>query len=207
MAGELDFSAVTLDDLKLGFGMGAGNAYFYGHAAGDIKAMSVAAGVFFGKTTDGEVLKNADPDIGSVITATPQIPATGAIVYAEGSMSLMPMIGIPPSCLLDLRLGGGNGYFVFVEGNTITGGFKIVMTASGELLCLVDVSGGFGAVLSGSAKKGESSPIELENISGKAWATLEGEIGYDPFSYSFDKSVGISLKIDGGGSIKWNVDY
>jgi len=206
--GSIDLSAIRVDNLKLGVGMGPDDAYFYGRAGGKIASMPVAAGVFFGKTSDIEILKNADRDIAGVLTQMSlATPITGGLVYGEGQVSLMPMIGIPPSCLLDLRLGGGQGYFVFVDSEEqVVGGFKIVESASGELLCICDVTGRFGSVLAGTGEFGGPHLFTLSSINGRAWATLEGEIGYDPFSYTFEKSVGISLEID-NGELSWDVDY
>ena len=206
--GSIDLSAIAVNNLKLGIGMGPDDAYFYGRAGGKIASMPVAAGVFFGKTSDIEILKNADRDIAGVLTQMSlAAPITGGLVYGEGQVSLMPLIGIPPSCLLDLRLGGGQGFFVFVDdASKLVGGFKIVESVSGELLCICDVTGRFGSVLAGAGEFGGSDVFTLSSLNGRAWATLEGEVGYDPFSYTFEKSVGISLEFDNGG-LSWDVDY
>ena len=208
LVGAIDLSAIEINNLKLGIGMGPDDAYFYGRAGGKIAAMPVAAGAFFGKTSDVEILKNADRDIaGTLAQMQPATPLTGALVYGEGQVSLMPLIGIPPSCLLDLRLGGGQGYFVFVNGNDVIGGFKLVQSVSGELLCICDVTGRFASVLAGSGTFNDSTLFSLNSLNGRAWATVEGEIGCDPFSYTFEKSIGITLKLNSGGGLSWDVDY
>jgi hypothetical protein len=140
------------------------------------------------------VIKNADEDIGDLLTdqlGSYQLPVTGAMVYAEGGMSLMPLIGIPPSCVLDLRVHGGQGYFAFVDDAAkATAGVKSLQGVSGELLCIVDVSGRFHYVLAGTGDFAGGAP-RFVNLSGSAAAKLKGEIGIGWFSISFSKTVRI----------------
>ncbi len=208
LGGEFDFEAIKLTELKFGFGAGTGNAYVYGRAAGSMQLMSVAAGIFIGQTLDINILKNADPDIGGLL-ADPslglanQLPIIGAITYAEGSMSLMPIIGIPPSCLLDLRIGGGQGFFGFLKDNGFVAGVKQSVNVTGELLCLVDVGGTMAFVLAGNAtlKGGKLTDFSLD---GSARATVFGEVGISPFSYDFEKSLLLRIHAT---PFDWNLDY
>lgn len=209
LVGSIDLCAVIVNNLKFGIGIGPSDAYFYGHAGGKIDTMPIAVGVFFGKTQDIKVLANADRDIASVLlkmAITP--PITGALIYGEGQMSLMPILGIPPSCLLDLRVGGGIGYFVFLDSNsTVVGGFKLGRSISGELLCICDITGRLECILAGSGQFGGPHIFTPKEVAGKVWATVEGEVGYDPFSYTFRKSIGILLKANTQGEISWGIDY
>jgi hypothetical protein len=94
-----------------------------------------------------------------------------------------------------------------VNGNDVIGGFKLVQSVSGELLCICDVTGRFASVLAGSGTFNDSTLFSLNSLNGRAWATVEGEIGCDPFSYTFEKSIGITLKLNSGGGLSWDVDY
>ena len=210
MTGGFDFSEVEVRDLKLGFGFGANNGYLYGRGTGKLHAMNVTAGIFAGQTCDVEVIKHADPDIGNLLAGQVGayvLPLKGAMVYAEGGMSLMPIIGIPPSCVLDLRVHGGQGYFYFEDstnpGKKITAGVKNLQGVSGELLCLVDVSGRFASVLAGNGHVSGGAPV-LDFLSGSAAATVEGEVGVGWFSYTFRKTIRLRASAP---PLDWDLDY
>ncbi len=204
LAGPMDFSSVKMNELALGFGFGAGNYYLYGKGAGKVEAMDIAAGIFFGRTCEVYPITNADPDIGKIITLqglTP--PYSGAAVYAYGGISLMPIIGIPPSCLLDLRVGGGQGFFAFKSGNVISGGFKTTQSVTGELLCLASVTGQQDTVLSGFGSIENGSP-RLSGFSGTSRFTASGKVGIGFLSYTFKKSVGLKISAT---PVKFGIDY
>ncbi len=204
--GDFGFQDVNFKELKFGFGFGAGDAYFYGRASGSFKAMDVTAGAFFGQTCDIGIMKNVDKDIATVLTTTlgsadlSTFPVIGAAVYAEGSMSLMPIIGIPPSCLLDLRVGGGQGVFIFKKGPQLTVGFKQSMSIRGELLCLVDVTGQLAYVIAGS---GNLDGTNLQ-ADGFGRATVTGEVGYSPFSWDFEKTLTMRIH---AAPVSYKIDY
>ena len=205
LLGELGFQDIMFKDLKLGFGFGAGDAYLYGRGSASLKAMDVTAGVFFGQTcaSNLDILKNVDKDITTVISTLGLNPAQtflGAAVYAEGSMSLMPIIGIPPSCLLDLRVGGGQGVFFFKQGSQLVAGIKQSMSVRGEILCLVDVTGQLAYVIAGS---GNLDGSNLQ-VSGFGRATLRGEVGIDPFSWDFEKSL--TMRVN-AAPLTYKLDY
>lgn len=218
LVGQLDFSEVSINELALGFGFGLnseealpGNQkqyYLYGKAAGKVAAMDVAAGIFIGRTCSLDPILNADPDIGRVVASQNlQPPYTGAAVYAYGAISLMPIIGIPPSCLLDLRVGGGQGFFGFIGGPTgdqLVVGFKTTQSVSGELLCLASVKGQQDTVLAGQGIISGGSP-RLSSVTGDSRFTLSGKVGIGFLSYTFKKSVG--LIITANPKIKTRIDY
>jgi len=204
--GEFDFSEVKVKELQLGFGFGTAESYLYGRGAGKIQAMDIAAGIFVGRTCDPQVVKNADPDIGAVVD-TSSLPITGIAIYAEGGMSLMPIIGIPPSCVLDVRVHGGQGFFGFdngTAGNQIFG-IKMLQGVSGELLCVVNARGDFVTTLSTEGEFLSGSP-SFDRVTGTARATMRGEIGVGFFSIPFSKSVKLIIIADGSGT-DWDVDY
>lgn len=205
LAGPMDFSSVKMQELALGFGFGANNYYLYGKGAGKIEAMDIAAGVFFGKTCEIYPIENADPDIGKVVAKTNLTPPySGAVVYAFGGMSLMPIIGIPPSCLLDLRVGGGQGFFAFYDAsNNIIGGFKTTQSVTGELLCLASVTGQQDTVLFGTGTIEGGSP-RLSGFGGTSRFTASGKVGVGYLSYTFKKSVGLNIT---AAPVKFSIDY
>ncbi|QJE94360.1 hypothetical protein [Luteolibacter luteus] len=203
--GQLDFSEVRLQQIGLGFGVGGGNCYMYGKGAGKVAAMDVAAGVFVGKTCELAPIQNADPDIGKVVAARNLVPPyTGASIYAYGGISLMPIIGIPPSCLLDLRVGGGQGFFGFLSSGEFTAGFKTTQSVSGEILCIASVKGQQDTVIAGSGAVAGGSP-QFNGLSGSSRFTVSGKVGIGWFSYDFDKSVG--LLINANPDVSWKIDY
>ncbi len=207
--GSFDFSEVKVNDLKLGFGFGGNNGYLYGRGTGKIASMSVSAGVFVGSTCDIKVIEYADDDIGDLLAKqlpgySTSLPVTGAMVYAEGGMSLMPLIGVPPSCVLDLRVHGGQGYFYFKNNAGLeTAGVKNLQGVSGELLCLVDVSGKFATVLAGSGTIFGGSP-EITSINGTSAAKVKGTVGVGWFSYTFSKTIRLRVTAT---PLKWKLDY
>jgi hypothetical protein len=205
--GDFDFSEVAVNDVKLGFGFGANNGYVYGRGAGAISSMSVEAGVFVGQTCDTAVIGHADEDIGSLLnTVLPgfSLPVKGALVYAEGGMSLMPIIGIPPSCVLDLRVHGGQGYFGFFNGSgQVVAGVKQLQGLSGELLCLVDASGKLATVMAGVGSVSGGSP-HLSSLNGVTTAKMKGTVGVGWFSYTFTKKLGFNVK---AAPLKYSIDY
>ena len=218
LVGQLDFSEVSINELALGFGFGIDSAqavpgnrkqyYLYGKAVGKVAAMDVAAGIFIGRTCMIDPIMNADPDIGRVVASQNlQPPYTGAAVYAYGAISLMPIIGIPPSCLLDLRVGGGQGFFAFSSGadggGPLVVGFKSTQSVSGELLCLASVKGQQDTVIAGVGTISGGSP-HLESVTGDSRFTLSGKVGVGFVSYTFKKSVGLIIT---AAPLKTRIDY
>ena len=219
LVGELDFSSIKITELALGFGFGINSSeaqpgnqnqyYLYGKAAGKTVTMDVAAGIFLGRTCSLDPIKNADPDIGRVVSSQNlQPPYTGAAAYAFGAISLMPIIGIPPSCLLDLRVGGGQGFFAFYSGpsgeGALVAGFKTTQSVSGDLLCLASVTGQQDTVIAGVGEIKGGSP-RLISLSGDSRFTASGKVGVGFLSYTFKKSVGVI--INANPNITWSIDY
>lgn len=216
LRGSFDFGEVALHELKLGVGAGAGNGYFYGAASGEVSLMSVSVGIFIGQTCNVEVIRNADPDIGAVLAQeNVTVPIAGLVVYAEGGMSLMPIIGIKPSCFLDVRVHGGQGFLFFVgldpnvDGYPPTGEFKVgvkfLQGVSAELLCLVNVRGDFAAAIIGSGRL-DGPRIVIEGISGAATATLKGKIGIGVFSVSFKAMARLIVSKQMGQPLKFSFE-
>lgn len=220
LSGGFSFGDVSLNQLNLGIGVGdPNNTCVYGRGSATTAAMGVTAGLFVGTTCDPGVIRNADPEIGTLLASMnlQQAPYRGAMIYAEGNMSLMPILGIPPSCLLDLRAIGGSGYFAFFGSGQAVAGLKMVRGIQGEVLCIADVTGSASAVLAASGNPGISggSPT-FDGIAGSAAATLSGEVGIGYFSYDFEKTIRLNVQgvppsdIGSGidyNNIHWSIDY
>ncbi|MCX6872481.1 MAG: hypothetical protein NTW21_01540 [Verrucomicrobia bacterium] len=215
LSGDFSFGAVALKQINLGVGFGNNNSYVYGRASATTSEMGVTAGLFAGTTCDLGVVQNADRDIGAVLNSMPGLedpPYMGAVIYAEGNVSLMPIIGIPPSCLLDLRLIGGEGMFAFMGTGGAAGsavaGEKFMYGIEGELLCLADVTGSVATVLGASGDIGlfSGGMPSFTSVAGSAAGTLSAEVGVGFFSYTFEKTL--RLNVQGTPSaIHWSVDY
>lgn len=205
LLGDMDFSEVKMQELALGFGFGANNYYLYGKGAGKISAMDIAAGIFVGRTCELAPIQNADPDIGKVVAlANLAPPYTGISIYAYGGMSLMPIIGIPPSCLLDLRVGGGQGFFAFESPAGIVAGVKNTQAVSGELLCISSVKGQQDTVIAGQGEISAGGTPKLNGVTGTSKFTLSGKVGVGWLSYNFSKSVGLKVSAT---PFVWGIDY
>jgi hypothetical protein len=153
------------------------------------------------------VIANADEDIGDLLGKVLPgftLPVRGAMVYGEGGMSLMPLIGIPPSCVLDLRVHGGQGVFGFFNsGGQVVAGVKNLQGVSGELLCLANASGKFSTVLAGVGTVAGGSP-HVDSLNGSTTAKLKGKVGSGWFSYTFTKKIRLNVT---AAPLDYDLDY
>lgn len=219
--GEVKMKDISIKKLQFLFGLGKNEAYLAAALSGSLELFDVAGGLFIGQTCSLDpITAVAGPNVSDNLTALNVAPdatnaTLGAYLGAEGALSLPPLIGIPPSCLLDLRLGGGPAYYAMakrpVNGSpgpyTLAVGFKNVYTVSGELACLVDVGGRLEIV--GGVSVPSSSPFDNARLDGRGSATFTAEIGYSPFSWDFEKTIGVSFTFDNAASpkTKWDADF
>lgn len=219
IVGELDLQNIMVRDAQFGVAIGAPEAYLYAKAAGELDAesfaMSAEVALFFGKTCRLDPIKKVNANVADILTnlgvSTPisASPLYGAYVYAYGDFSVLSLIGIPPTCLLDLRLGGGQGYYLFYRPSVATlAGMQFTYGVRGEFLCLLDVGGRLDGYIAGSVDNNNVSLSGLK-AAGRMIATVFGEIGIDPFSYDFEKSVNVDVIFDPSASPKmdWNISY
>lgn len=216
LKGELDLESVKVRDVQFGLAIGLPEAYLFAKAAGSLNAGGFAidaeAAVFFGKTCRLDPIEKVDPNIVTQLTSAGLAPITsplyGMYAYAYGDFSVLSLIGIPPSCLLDIRVGGGLGPLIFFRGPTALVGMKMSFGVRGEALCLVNVSGRLDGYLTGVMNP-ISTDLKNLKVLGRLVATLTGEIGIDPFSFDWDKSFYFDITLDPGNSpkFKWDVDY
>lgn len=222
--GELDFQGLKITKLELGAGFGANDAYLYGKAAGKSDVADLDAAVFLGKTCDPDVLTRTDPSVGATLTRAGQAspgsdfglpssanPLYGIYAYGAGAISVNSLIGIPPSCFLNIKAGAGSGYGVFYRGNSLAPVMRQTFSISGEVLCICDI----GATLDMTAAvviaklPGQSVFDALKNatLAGQASANFTIEVGIDPFSVEFDKTFTLYFILNKNQSPPLKLDY
>ena len=129
-------------------------------------------------------------DLGLGTTVDSTQPLYGAYVYAYGNFSVLSLIGIPPTCLLDIRLGGGQGNYIFYRpGQGALAGMQFTHTISGRVLCLVNIGGGIDGYLAGAyiQPPGDNRQASFSNLkaAGRLHAQLSGKVGISPISYTW----------------------
>ncbi len=186
--GAISFEAFEINRLAAAMAFGELENYFSAAAGIKFNKYEGFGGIYFGKTCTLDPIAMWDPEVAAVL-GTP--PFTGAYVYAEATIPISEaLLGIPASCFFEISAEVGAGAFFFIEGPTFGG--KMLLGASGEVLCIVSV-------------EGKVKLIGVKNPSGltlKGTGELSGEIGFCPLCISFSKSLGITYK---NGS--WDIDF
>ena len=230
------FGILKVQLAELGFGFGGGDAYLYGKGAGQTEFYDLEAALFFGRTCDllavmtrvdaqaAELL--GDPRFDTVLRPTPPdgspapLPVYGFYGFGYGAISVNALIGIPPSCMLNLKAGAGLGAFYFFRENNIPGhpanlnyhtvlGLRNDLGVSGELLCVADISARL-SLIGAAVSSGESAlnlPAQLANatgISGNGVANVEVTIGLSPFEVTLSKSLNMTF---GYKPLKFDLDF
>lgn len=230
------FGIIKVQQAELGFGFGGGDAYLYGKGAGQTDFYDLEAALFFGRTCDllavmtrvdaqaAELLNDARFD--TVLRPTlpvgspAPLPVYGFYGFGYGAISVNALIGIPPSCMLNLKAGAGLGAFYFYRENNLPGhpanqnyhtvlGLRNDLGVSGELLCVADISARL-SLIGAAVRSGESAlnlPAQLADatgISGNGVATVEVTIGLSPFEVTLSKSLNMSF---GYKPLKFELDF
>ncbi|MCW1883740.1 hypothetical protein OKA04_03305 [Luteolibacter flavescens] len=217
--GNLDFQSIRVKEAQFGVGIGALDAYVFAKAAGELNAaafaMSAEAALFFGKTSTIQPIQKVNPNIAALLTAldvtTPETggPLYGAYMFAYGDFSVLSLLGIPPSCLLDLRVGGGQGYYGFYRpGASTLAGMQFAYGVRGQVLCLLDISGRLDGYIAGAVAN-EDISFNSMKAAGRMIATLSGEIGISPFSYDWKKNFSVDVIFNAAADPKtsWSIHY
>lgn len=221
---------ITITQAELGFGFGGGDGYLYGKGAGKSDYADVEAALFIGRTCGEQLLSTlsrldaqaaellAEPVMQPVINPTPANPNPiyGFYAFGYGAVSINALIGIPPSCMLNLKAGAGMGAFYFVRQHSFdseweaTLGLRQDFGVSGEVLCVADISARLsliGATIPGTV----SSPINVldaigsaSGITGNGKADFEVTIGVDPFDVTFSKTLKMNF---GYSPLRFDVDF
>lgn len=178
--GQIDFESFEISELYAAVAFGLYENYLSAFFRCSFTSYEVAGGGFFGKTCSLDPF-SWDPDVQDVLGDP---PFTGIYVYGEGWMPIVDY-----GCLFRVKAGVGAGIFYFVDGPV---GGKIFLGASGEALCVVNVSGDVTLV---GLKDGDDM-----RMTGKG--RISGRVGSCPFCVKFGKTVTITY--DNGS---WDADY
>lgn len=194
MNGELSYEAFTIKQLAAAVAFGAYENYISAAGRFEFNKHEVAGGVFFGRTCTLDPIALWAPDVASVL-GTP--PFTGAYIYGEAWFPLEELLGIPASCVLDLRAGLGVGVFYFVEGPTYGG--KILMGVDGEVLCIFSVGASISMI---GLRHGDDL-----TFSGNAH--FSAAFGPCPFCIKLSKDVRATYKnsLAHPGTGDWSFDF
>ncbi len=186
LTGELAIDPLKVKYLSASMSFGELENYLSAAARIQLNGYEGAGGFFFGKTCSLDPF-NWDKDVAGLL-GTP--PFTGAYAYGEVWIPISEaLLGIPASCFFQVSAGVGAGAGYFIEGPTFVG--KMLLGASGDLLCIVSVSGEIKMI----GVKGK------DGLRLKGSGSLEGEICFF-FCVGFSKTVGMEYK---NGS--WDVDF
>ncbi|RKX38031.1 MAG: hypothetical protein DRP64_16415, partial [Verrucomicrobia bacterium] len=178
--GQIGFESFAIDEFYAGVAFGKLENYLSASFRCSFTDYEVAGGGFFGKTCSLDPF-SWDPDVKKILG---EPPFTGVYVYGEGWMPIVDY-----GCLFRVKAGVGAGFFYFVDGPV---GGKIFLGASGEALCVVNVSGDVTLV---GLKDGDDM-----RMNGKG--RISGRVGSCPFCVKFGKTVTITY--DNGS---WDADY
>ncbi|MCF7676202.1 MAG: hypothetical protein K9M97_12715, partial [Akkermansiaceae bacterium] len=180
--GKIEFESFKITSLGASLMFGVDDNFLAAKLAMEFESFQVAGGLFVGHSNTLEPLEMIDPMVAGVIPST---SITG--VYAYGEV-FMPIVDL--SCLFRVSAGLGIGAFYFTEGS-IYGG-KISAAVEGEALCAVTVRGDIVLV-------GVKSDIMRFKGNGK----VSGQIGWCPFCYKFNRSIGFTYDEKSG----FDADY
>ena len=174
LVGEISFAdSIIIHQLGASVMFGKFENYISAGVALEVQGFQGGGGIFFGRAC------SLDPFFWDTLVAevigTP--PFTGFYGYGEFWIPINQLIGIPSTCLFNLSAGVGAGAGVFAEGPTVFG--KMFLGVSGDLLCIVSVTGEISLV-------GVARPSGL-SLAGEGRFTAE--IGYCPVCLKFDKSA------------------
>ncbi|TVR51105.1 MAG: hypothetical protein EA425_07925 [Puniceicoccaceae bacterium] len=199
--GEIGFEGFKITNLAAGLAFGATENYItamlgmkFGNNYGAL------GGVFFGRTCTLDPIKLWDPLVADVLGS---VPLTGMYVYGQGSVPLLPLLGLPDTCFFSVTVHFGAGFFLFLEGPTL--GSKIMFGVTGTVLCVASVTGKVELVglIKGSPDiLSSSSNLELK-LTGKG--TVTGKFGICPLCVKKSKSVRFDGRVTSSGRIKGKV--
>ena len=178
--GQIGFESFAIDEFYAAVAFGKLENYLSASLRCSFTSYEVEGGAFFGKTCSLDPF-SWDPDVQKILG---EPPFTGVYVYGEGWMPIVDY-----GCLFRVKAGVGAGIFYFVDGPV---GGKIFLGASGEALCVVNVSGDVTLV---GLKDGDDM-----RMNGKG--RISGRVGSCPFCVKFGKTVTITY--DNGS---WDADY
>lgn len=221
---------LKLKQAEFGFGFGGGDGYLYGKGAAKSKLYDVEAALFFGKACNlEEVLGRVDAQAAELLgdsrfdnlmgrpsIPNPQnLPIYGFYGFGYGAVSLNALIGIPPTCMLNIKAGAGMGMFYFFRetGDTpkyyTTLGLRQDLGLSGEILCVADINARISMIGATPSSTNNlldiSQQIEDANgITGNGKASFDATFGVSPFDFTVSKTLHMDF---GYKPLEFDVDF
>ncbi|MFO1439670.1 MAG: hypothetical protein U1F81_15215 [Verrucomicrobiaceae bacterium] len=221
---------LKLKQAELGFGFGGGDGYIYGKGAARSKLYDVEAALYFGKACNLEqVLGRVDPMAAELlgdsrfndlmgrpsIPDPSNLPIYGFYGFGYGAISLNALIGIPPSCMLNLKAGAGMGMFYFYRETGATPayytalGLRQDLGISGEILCVADINARISMI--GAVPSSTDSLIDISSqidnatgIIGTGKADFEATFGISPFDFTLSKTLKMDFSYK---PLEFDVDF
>lgn len=221
---------LKLKQAEFGFGFGGGDGYIYGKGAAKSKLYDVEAALFFGKACQFEqVLGRVDPMAADLISdasfndlmGRPSIPNPenlpiyGFYGFGYGAISLNALIGIPPTCMLNIKAGTGMGMFYFFRETGAspayytTLGLRHDLGVSGEILCVADINARISMI--GAVPSSTDSLLDISSLIGNATgiagngkASFDATFGISPFDVTISKTLHMNF---GYKPLKFDVDF
>ncbi len=174
VVGDISFAdSIVIKKLGASLMFGKYENYISAAAQIEVQGFQGGGGIFFGRACSIDPFF-WDETVAAVIG---EPPFTGFYGYGEFWIPINQLIGIPSTCLFNLSAGVGAGAGVFAEGPTVFG--KMFLGVSGDLLCIVSITGEISLV-------GVARPSGL-SLAGEG--RFQAEIGYCPVCLKLDKTA------------------
>ena len=184
MDGSFTAGGFTFEDPKIVLGAGPDTMYAGFALRAAFNGKEVAARALLAKYAVRDRSKSLTPRL--MVCCTNVAPSveghklTGGSLYAEAWFPLNELIGIPTTCLLNLRAGVGGGFMFWIpDAGSKVIGMQQFMGLSGEVLCAIGVEGSL--TLTGG---GSGNMISMTGI-----GEVSAEIGVCPLCKDFSKSI------------------
>ena len=149
----------------------------------ELSGSELEGGIFVGRSCSLAPVELIDPEVASLLGDLESF--TGGYVYGEGWIPIYNY-----GCAFRVSAGVGAGLFYFAEGPTYGG--RMLLGASGEALCAVNIRGEISLV---GVKTGDDFKYS-------GTGRLSGKAGKCPFCLRFNRSIKATYQ---GG--EWDIDY
>jgi hypothetical protein len=140
--GGISFQSVGAGEIQLKFALGEKESYLGGSARMRQSNMEFAGGLFVGKSCSLQPIVSFDREAAQTLGRAEAAGFGGVYAFAEGSIPLNRLLGIPESCVLELIASGGYTFFLAVEEPPMLG-MRFKARAHGQVICLIGVNAGY----------------------------------------------------------------
>ena len=146
--GAMKFEVIELTEAGFNFAIGPDEAYLAVRTRADVNGWEFAGGLFMGESCNLKPLATADPTVatpdsffGLDAFNNPHYPFLGVYTHVEGWVPINEILGIPSTCLLELKVGAGYTYFLSLADGKASIGARYLYGIEARVLCLVDLRG------------------------------------------------------------------